>query len=112
MACPRCGSEKIVEKGFYVTKMYKKRYRFTCSECNRTFVIGNFKNIPQKTEKEIIRLSRRKNPHASRFDPRKDWGLRKVRTYSIREIERIMNVSHTTIEKVLKKNRENWSKNK
>ena len=97
MSCPRCGGENIVSAGFYVTKLYKKRNRFRCKDCGRNFIVGKHLNkISLKQEKEIIRLSKRINPYASKFDNRKK------KTYSIREIEKIMGISHFTIERVLK----------
>jgi len=113
MVCPKCGSENISSAGFYVTKLYNKRNRFRCKDCGRMFVIGNFmKILSTKKEKEIIRLSKRTNPHASKFDGRKDYGNRKIRTYSIREIEKIMKVGRSTIGKVLKKNKMDRGKSK
>ena len=83
--------------GFYVTKLYKKRNRYKCKDCRRMFIIGKHLNmITLKQEKEIIRLSKRINPYASKFDNRKK------KTYSIRQITKIMGVSQTTVEKVLK----------
>lgn len=96
MSCPKCSSENITSSGFYITKLYKKRDRFKCKDCKRTFIVGkHLDKITLKQEKEIIRLSKRTNPYASKYDGRKK------KTYSIREIEKIMNISHSMIEKVL-----------
>ena len=98
MSCPKCNSENIVARGFYVTKLYKKRYRYNCKDCNRWFTIGKRINgLTLKQENEIIRLSKRKNPYISKHDNRKK------KTYSMREIERIMGVNAELISKVLKK---------
>jgi len=97
ISCPRCGSEKVRAQGFYIAKLYKKRYRFVCKICNRSFIIGRHLNkITLQQEKEIIRLSNKINPHASKYDNRKH------KKYSIREIAKIMRISNTTIVEVLK----------
>lgn len=97
MSCPKCGSEKISNAGFYVTKLYKKRNRFKCKECGRHFIaVPKINGLTLKQQNEIIRLSKRINPYISKYDNRKE------RTYSIREIERIMGISENAIAKVLK----------
>jgi len=97
MSCPRCNSENITSAGFYVTKLYKKRHRFRCKDCKRMFIIKKpLGRITLEQENEIIRLSKRIDPYASKYD------YRKRKTYSIRKIEKILGISHTTIERVLK----------
>ena len=60
------------------------------------FNIGEHLNeITLQQENEIIRLSKRINPYASKYGKKK--------TYSIREIVKITEISHTTVERVLKK---------
>ena len=97
MSCPRCKSENISLAGFYVTKLYQKRNRYRCKDCKKMFIVGKHLDVVTlKQEKEIIRLSKRINPYTSKFSNKKQ------KTYSIREIVKIMKLSHTTIERVLK----------
>jgi len=105
ISCPRCNSEHIISAGFYVTKMYNKRYRFRCLKCNRYFVVGEkIKGVSHKQQKEIVRLSRKRNPNVSKFDNRKEGQSKyKKRTYSLREISKIMGICKETISRVLKK---------
>ena len=98
MSCPKCNSEHIGTMGFYVTKLYKKRYRYRCFDCNKTFIVGkHIDSLSLKQQDEVIRLSRRKNPYTSKYDNRKE------RTYSIREIEKITGINAESITKVLKR---------
>lgn len=102
MSCPRCFSEKIVSAGFYVTKLFRKRSRFRCNDCGRNFIIGRYlTQISLQQEREIIRLSKKINPHASWFDNRK---IGRIKTYSNREIGKILGVGQDTIKKVLENN--------
>jgi len=87
---------------------YNKRYRFKCLKCKRSFVVGpKIKGISHRQQKEIIRLSRKRNPNVSKFDNRKEGRSKyKRRTYSLREISKIMGIGADTISRVLKKYKE------
>ena len=66
-----------------------------------TFVImPNLRELKDKEVKQIIRLSKRINPNASRHDNRKH------KYFSIREIAVIMKISHRGVEDVLNRFKE------
>jgi len=104
MACPRCESENIVTRGFYVTKNYGMRRRFKCKDCSRMFIVlPSLKDISSEQIKEILRLSKRVNPHASKYDHRKTGSYVKGKTYSSREIAKITGVNANTIVKIIRR---------
>lgn len=105
MSCPRCRSERISSAGFYVTKYYGKRYRFKCKDCKKLFIIARHLNLVSlQQEKEIIRLNKRIDPNLSKYDSRKGINRRSKRTFSRRNIARIMKLSPDTIKRVLEDN--------
>ena len=100
MSCPKCNSEKIVKAGNYITKTFRMRKRWKCKDCKKYFVLTpHIGKLSQETINQIIRLSKRINSNASIYDHRK------IRTYSHREISKILNVSTTEVLKILKKQR-------
>lgn len=100
ISCPRCGSENTVFAGFYMTKLYQKRHRVKCKDCERHFIIGKLQGVlTLKQEKEICILSNKINRYPSLYDPRKR------KTFSLREIAKIMKISKTFVQIVLKNNK-------
>lgn len=107
MSCPRCRGNNIESCSFYVTKKLNKRYRWRCKDCKKTFiVVPHLKGITVKQHKEIILLSKRKNPYASKSDHRQK------KTFSTREIAKIMKISSQTVSCHLRREAEKNKKKK
>lgn len=108
MACPKCNGERIVKAGIYITKLFHLRQRYKCKDCKRLFVIGNYTgiNVTLEQERQIIRLSKKINPYQSRYDHRKS------KTYSLREISKIMKLPFNIISKILNKRKRKFSDDK
>jgi len=102
MPCPKCGSIDIVSAGKYSINRTKKPIsRLKCKKCKSQFTVRTSmfkKQIPLKIRKKVLKLWRTKKPNKNKFD-----GLKK-KTYSIREISKLLGVSKTYVWGVVKEN--------
>lgn len=103
MPCPKCGGINIVLGGKYRIKRSNiPRQRLRCKDCGKTFIIKTKsyrKRVLLKIRRQIISLYKTKKPYKNVFD-----NLHK-KTYSTREIAKILNVSKSFVHNVIKKDR-------
>ena len=102
MSCPKCGSDNLGFGGKYIIKRTRiKIQRFICNDCEHNFVRRTKayrKRISFKIRDKITELYKTKKPYKNKFDPLKK------KTYSTREIARMLNVSKSFVYNVIKKN--------
>ena len=100
MSCPKCGSNKIGLGGTYnVKRTTIKIVRLRCKRCEHSFVRKNLMYRKKKhisIRKKILKLWKTK-----KLDINKYYATRK-KTYSTREIARMLNVSKTYVWSVVK----------
>ncbi len=107
MACPKCGSEKIWSHGYYLTQKHGRRNRYKCKKCEISFTLGEHRgHLTQRKKNKIRALSKKLDPYASKYDHRE------IKTYSIREIARQLDITRGIVEWELKAMRKSKSKRK
>ena len=97
--CPRCNEMWMQKRGFKRLKHIIKQI-YHCNKCHHSFTLNNSKlwKISEITKQRIIELYHAHKPTKNKYD-----GMGKT-TYSTREIARMMGLSPSTIQKIIRKN--------
>lgn len=108
MSCPKCGGNDIVLGGKYKVKRTRILIqRLRCRDCNATFVVKNKnfkKRIGIRIRKKILSLYKTRKPNVNKFD-----GTHK-RTFSTREVARMLGVSKSFVHKVISDKKQDFNK--
>lgn len=95
MPCPKCNSIEIVIVG-----KVKEKPRYKCKKCGKTYIVrtGMYRQkISPFIKYKILELYKTEKLSINKYD------YFKKKTYSTREIARILNVSKSFVHKVIKK---------
>ncbi len=98
--CIHCSSLNVQKYRQYKIKNSNyKRIQMTCLDCGRYFTLRNAnfgRKIDMKIIKKIIKLYKTKKRYINKYDPTKK------RTYSTREIAKMLKISKTYVAKIVK----------
>lgn len=101
MPCPKCGSIDIISAGeYHIDRTSIPIKRLKCKECGAKFTLRSVmfhKQLPIQVRKKVLRLWKTRKYNTNKFD------RYKKRTYSTRDIARMLNISKSYVWDVVKK---------
>lgn len=108
MSCPKCGNVNFVSAGTYSIKRTNiPIQRMRCKDCGVCFTLRTsmfHKKVPIKLRKKVLKLWKTRKYNTSKFDSHRK------RTYSTRDIARMLKVSKSFVWDVIKGGEGRWKK--
>ena len=96
--CPKCSKNSTKCGSYRINRTSTAQRRFYCKSCNYTFTERNEsfrKKNPEWINQQILRLYNKEKGYVKKFD------CKKKKTYSTREIAKMLEVSKSFVHKII-----------